>query len=191
MNKSSIFFLNLLLALAFCIDGIFVRTAITNFACFVEKGFTSNTIRGYLNIGKVDPNARNNIIAASKANMDTNIFINPCLKCSAGPREQIREVITALKGTGFNCIIIKVQLIDKWSSNKTANCHFLKEMMSEMLNRVLCSIVSSDAPVWNMVVGSDCKFTEFYNLEWDKHNKIKNFNNFVPFGGFKKPLMKE
>ena len=173
------------------IEGVTVRTAINDFSCFPTQGYDFTFIRAFMRTGKVDPNARANVIAANRVGMAVNVFIRPCMECNIKPNEIVLKVIKELKGTVYYSIIVMIQH-DDWSPNQTANCNYLKAMIAEIKRNEKNEAVGANSEVWNTVMGKNCLIgKDVKNLMWEEHDEEKDIKNFKPFGGFTAPTSKE
>ena len=133
-------------------SGITIRNKITDFSCFKEKNYTFILVRGYLNIGKPDPNAHATISAAKKYNFAAYVYINPCIACKYTPEEQIRQTIEALKGLSYSGIYVSVQLTDKWGSDTNSICNYIKKMITEIEKYASTSGIIFDKNSWDKIM---------------------------------------
>eukprot|EP00826_Nyctotherus_ovalis_P058019 TRINITY_DN7951_c0_g3_i1.p1 TRINITY_DN7951_c0_g3~~TRINITY_DN7951_c0_g3_i1.p1 ORF type:complete len:233 (-),score=50.11 TRINITY_DN7951_c0_g3_i1:49-747(-) len=181
------------LNLALCTNGVTVRSAVSNFTCFKKQNYVFAMLRGYLSIGKVDPSIRKNLIAGNAAKMlYIDVFMNPCLRCSFTPEEQVRQLVKEVKDQSFSMLYVMVQRKDKWPPNKEANCRYINRFIDEIARNKLTPGVGSDYAEWNHIMGSSCRIKNSNaGCWWDRHDKVQSLNNFKPFGGFTFPMLKE
>lgn len=193
MNNYTVLALCLCLSVVFCTNGVTVRTAIKDFTCFKQQRYIFAMVRGFLNVGKVDPNVRANLIAAEKAKLlYTDVFMNPCPQCELKPEDQVNMLLKEIAGTTFSTIYVVVQPKDKWGPDKDENCRYVNAMIDEINRHEFYGGVGSDIDDWKEVVGAGCMITsEKSGCWWDKHDKIAGFEHFKPFGGFTFPSVKE
>ena len=192
-NLYSFLIISFCFSLVVCTSGVTVRTGVSNFTCFKQKGYVFGIIRGYLNIGKVDPNVRNNLIAASNAKlMYADVFINPCTTCNMKPEDQVKQLVEEIKGVDFGIMYVMVQIKDKWLPNHDENCKYVNAMIDEIARNGISPGIGSDQAEWNQIMGNSCRIQNTKTAcWWDKHDKKASFDNFKPFGGFTFPILKE
>ena len=179
--------------IAFCTNGITIRTAIKDFSCFKQNRYVYAMIRGYLNIGKVDPNVRATLLLAEKAKLlYEDVYINPCVDCNMTPQDQVKQLLNEIKGTKAGGIWVAVSLSDKWHANTAQNCEFANAMVAEIIKGGYPAGIASDAPVWEKVMGNSCEVVgDNVGCWWIKHDKQQSLDHFKPFGGFTFPTIKE
>lgn len=174
------------------VEGITVRTAINDFSCFPSNNYDFAFIRGFMSSGQVDPNARSNVEAASKAGMSINVFLRPCLKCYISPSETVLRVVKELEGTEYFSLIVMVYVDDNWSTDQAYNCQYLRDILAEIKKHGKNAAVGSDYDPWNKVMGKNCLVgKEVNDLMWDKHDNKKDIKTFKSFAGFNAPTSKE
>ena len=120
MKNHLILFVLLAVSVNAMLNGISIKEKIADFSCFPKTGYFFAFIRGYKNDGTVDPNARANVIAAAKAGMYINVYMNPANIGKTKPEAQVQNMVKALNGTDYLTIVVMVK--DKWSKTEADNC---------------------------------------------------------------------
>jgi hypothetical protein len=160
--------------------------------CITNAGYSSIIFRGYKSNGQVDPNVKENLLLASE--IDCTIYISPCFKCG-NPRKQLVDLCETINGTGYKYRpYIAVEDINLWSKSTTENRNFITETVDEVMKQTACfgkPRFRTTKHEWENIVGTDCiAFSDYYLWYISSDNK-KDFNDFKPFGGWKKPTAKQ
>ena len=155
--------------------------------CMKNK-FLRMAFRGYLEIGKVDPNLVKNLEAAKTAGIISMVYMNPCFYCGK-PGTQAEELAAVLKG--FTVPHVWVSVAGTWSVDKEKNRLFLHELVGILTRLGQKPGVFTFAPTFERNMGKDC--TEFSSLPlwYIRWNSNPDASDFVPFGGWKTPLAKQ
>ena len=146
-------------------------------------------VRGYRSYGAPDPNVMDNLGNAWAAGFDyVDVYMFPCFKCG-NPEAQVSQLISAIHDSRYNFVWLDVEIY-QWSSDINQNREFIKGLINEMK---LCKHtvgIYTDITSWNTIVGI---WTEASDLMlWYAHwNGVTSFSDFVPFGGWTKPSMKQ
>jgi len=183
----------LFVGVSLCTNGVTTRTLIKDFSCFKQNHYVYAIVRAWLNFGKVDPAARETLIAAEKAKLlYADVYMNPCIQCKMTPQQQVIEVVKALNGTKYGTIMVQIALGDKWSTNETYNCEYVNSMVAEIQKHQKAAGVASDADTWEKIMGKNCEVKgDYVGCWWIKHDKQQGLDHFKPFGGFTFPAIKE
>nr|CAD2132062.1 unnamed protein product [Meloidogyne enterolobii] len=162
--------------------------------CFKKNGYKSIYIRVWQSNNKFDSNSVNTIKNARTAGIDNvDCYVFPCAKCKdANPKNIIEKILKNLKAKNVKCdrIWIDVEGPQYWKTNKQQNVDFIQGMVNELkANKQKIGIYTSNAQ-WQPITGGSTKFNDF-PLWYPHYDNKANFVDFKPFGGWKKPLIKQ
>jgi len=158
--------------------------------CLVSHGYDMIFIRAYRSYGTVDPNVLINIENAIQGGIkDIDVYIFPCVPCG-NPRKQAQDTVNHLKGQPYNHIWVDIEE-RAWSTNKTYNQWFTMEMTDELLKLNQKIGIYASAYQWEKIVGKEWEGCKDLILWWPRWNHIPSFDDYVPFGGWKKPYAKQ
>ena len=160
-----------------------------NMACMKKSGLVYAIFRAYRSYGVVDPAAVANIKAAHDGGInDVDVYIFPCFKCN-NPRKQIQDMVKALSGSKYNWIWIDIERF-AWGE-KAANRKFITEMLDEAPKHGKPIGVYTNKNEWNGIVGIDFTLGSKFPLWWAYWNYKPTREDFQPFAGWKKCLIKQ
>jgi len=186
--KSFIF--SLLLASIFCFDGIItpppeILTKETA-KCFLNANVTFLISRIYFELGKVDDNGVQNLrTALAEGFMRVYPYVYPSMY--TGPKDQVKDVVEALKGIKVQCIFIDIN-IKSWREFKNMNIQALRDLINAYKAAGFQIGIIGTRHMWEQAFGS----WELgnYPLIYESLDGKRDFNDFRPFGGFKEPAGK-
>ena len=183
----------LLMGTAMCTNGVTTRTLIKDFSCFKSNHYIYAIVRAFLNVGRVDPNAKETLkVAAAQKLLYADIYANPCIECKMTPETTVDVIVDALKETTYNNFWLVITPNDKWTANTTYNCDYANRFLRQAKKLGKSPGIGSDAPSWEKVMGKGCEITvDYAGCWWLKHDKEQSFEKFKPFGGFTFPTIKE
>lgn len=201
-----------MLAVALATHGVDVSQATTqsSFSCLKSNGYSFAVVRVYQSSGHTDPNGPSSIQNAwngGMAHVDGYIF--PCYSCQ-NPEQQMDDTINYLsshgvytmkegevKGTSNSTLGVTVGMIwldiegtDYWSSNTDNNVNFLTRMVNEGKARGVSMGVYTSKSQWTPIMGGSTKFSS-YPLWYAHYDNVENFSDFVAFGGWSAPHIKQ
>ncbi len=154
--------------------------------CILEKGYEFVLIHAYTTDGRVNPNALNNIAVAKEAGFkEIDLYFGPCFACE--PDVQAREILAALKEVQYGKIWIKIGS-KGWREFPYYNRRYLKTIMDQFPKEKVGILVSKFE--WEDPFRKDYDGAKDYSLMYKSPNKDPSFDDFVPFGGWKKPEAK-
>ncbi|KAF7631045.1 hypothetical protein Mgra_00008696 [Meloidogyne graminicola] len=160
--------------------------------CFNKNGYKSIYIRVWQSNNKFDINSINTIKNSRKAGIDhVDCYIFPCAKCG-NAKNQISTLIKNLNSKNVKCdrFWIDVEGPQYWPSNKINNVNFIQQLINELkLNKQKIGIYTSNSQ-WQPITGGSNKFNG-YPLWYPHYDSKSNFGDFKPFGGWKKPSIKQ
>jgi hypothetical protein len=182
----------LLLTLTWGKLGIDISALFTvdDYKCIINAGHGDFlAVRGYRSYGAVDPNLMDNLGNAWAAGFNyVDIYMFPCLKCG-NPEDQADTMLSELHDARYNIIWVDIEIY-QWSADINVNRDFIKRMVTELKLRNQIVGIYSDATSWKTIVGD---WTELGDVMlWYAHwNGVPSFSDFVSFGGWAKPAMKQ
>jgi hypothetical protein len=145
-------------------------------------------VRGYLAIGKVDPDMPENIKKLVSVNLPCSAYMVPCFSCG-DPRKQARELIAAmpLPNRRFFIHVITGQ----WSSDLEQNRAFLRELVDEFKKSSTDAGIVTNEFYFNKILGPD--FSEFSELMliYIHADNTENCNEYTAFGDWDMPFGKK
>jgi GH25 family lysozyme M1 (1,4-beta-N-acetylmuramidase) len=163
--------------------------------CLKSKGYKFAIVRVFQSFGNVDPHGKQNLINAHKANLTTGAYMFPCRSKSAN--SQVDSVVKELDSTTYDYLWLDIETNPSkgcgWSSNTKSNCDFLMDLINRVKHHKKNPAVYCSEYMWKTIMGSDqaCPQAGTVLLWYPHYNGVKNFNDFKPFGGWKKPLIKQ
>jgi len=190
----AIFALVSILPASEAVSGVDVSQAVSQSAwtCLKNNGNQFGIVRIYRSFGSADPNAATTIKNARSAGIKyVDGYIFPCKKCG-NPKGQVQKAVQNLKSNGavIGQIWIDVEGTQYWSSSKSDNVNFIRDMVDEGRAQGYVVGIYTSASQWTPITGGS---TAFSNLQlWYAHYDNKpNFSDFKAFGGWSKPTIKQ
>ena len=160
-----------------------------SFACLKKQNLTYAIFRAYRSTGIVDPAVVANIKNAHAGGInDVDVYIFPCFKCGK-PKMQIINTVNALKGQNYNRIWIDVERRE-WGS-KADNRKFLTEIFEEAPKHGKPVGIYTSESEWSVIVGNDWTAGSKFPLWWPRWNNNPTLDDFKPFAGWTKIVMKQ
>jgi len=186
----------------------------TAFKCLAQNQLTGSSnlfaiIRVYQVSGTpgIDPNAYQTLININTVTVAGGYNIHTYMEICRGtdPTSQVTAVVNQISIDLYETIFIKVEPNTtpgcSWEGyNKTDNCNFLTEAINAVNSlNIGRSGVFSTAHIWESYFGNDCnsistvtKYLWYANYNSSGQvNSTSSFNDFVPFGGWKSPDLKQ
>eukprot|EP01031_Cornospumella_fuschlensis_P026519 gene26519-32046_t len=206
----TLFILMLAMATVFATTGVDVsqRTYRSSWDCAKSYGYNFAIIRVYQSTGNPDPNGPANINdawAAGFAHVDGYIF--PCYSCG-NPAGQVDSTINYLSshgilsksavaasanstmGVNYGMLWFDIEGTQYWSSSASNNVNFLHGMVNEAKARGVSVGIYASSSQWSAIMGGSHDFASLplWYAHWDS---ALTMNDFVPFGGWSTPAMKQ
>ena len=117
-------------------------------------------------------------------------YIYPAVNSGKSPETQIQETHDNLSNSKYGMLWLDIE--GTWSSDYTANVNFIQGMVNEAaaLNITLGMYTSKNS--WTAITGNSDKFSSI-PLWYPHYENTPNpsFSDFVPFGGWSKPNVKQ
>ena len=188
----------------------------SGFSCMKSNGVSFAVVRVYQSNGKVDPNGAATISAAWAGGMShVDGYIFPCFSCgnpagqmdaainglhSAGlkhvPRLHGQNDTVAIKpeelGTSYGMLWLDIEGTQYWGSDQAANVNFIQAMADEGKKKGVTLGVYTSQSQWTPITGN-AKILGDLPL-WYPHYQSPpqpNYSDFVPFGAWSKPAIKQ
>jgi GH25 family lysozyme M1 (1,4-beta-N-acetylmuramidase) len=187
------------------------RTYKSSWQCMVQNGKTFAIVRVYQSSGKPDPNGPASISDAWAGGMHyVDGYIFPCYSCG-NPAKQMDDTINSLKSYGLSLasvdspsrdslnatlgatvgmLWIDVEGTSYWSTSTTNNINFIQGMVDEGVKQGVNLGIYTSASQWNPITGGTTKFAK-YPLWYAHYDYNPSFSDFVAFGGWTKPAIKQ
>eukprot|EP01102_Stenamoeba_stenopodia_P004398 TRINITY_DN1470_c0_g1_i3.p1 TRINITY_DN1470_c0_g1~~TRINITY_DN1470_c0_g1_i3.p1 ORF type:complete len:230 (-),score=34.04 TRINITY_DN1470_c0_g1_i3:139-828(-) len=203
ITTTTIVFVLLVLSLT-CVQaylGVDVSTPVTvdQWECLASAGNTRAVVRVFHSYGAPDNDSIATIQNAHTANIDiVDIYMFPCIGNSS-VKAQFESLVDFLNTNNIQWdnfwLDIEVNPSDNcgWSpSNYSYNCLFLNELLDTANEWLLKPGVYSSERVWGIIFNNDC-FVGSYDvpLWYPRYDFEQNFDDFVAFGGWTSPIMKQ
>jgi len=179
------------ITLSLAVTGVDISQLITSaWTCLRSTGHEFAVIRGYQSTGRVDPNVISNVRNARAAGMPSvDVYIFPCVPCgnAAG---QMQALVKAIAGENYGMIWLDIEIYS-WSGSQTTNQEFITALINEgaTLNRKLG--IYTNLNNWRSIVGEGWAGASHLPLWYAHYDNAPNFNDFVAFGGWTKPTIKQ
>lgn len=188
-----------LLPVVFAVRGgdVSSATAQSTFQCAVSNGNWQFMItRSYCSYGGPDPNAASNLANAKAAGIQyTDAYHFPCYG-GVSASQQVNDDVNAISGQ-FGTLWFDIEMNPSsgcgWSSDTSANCQFLGDMISAGQSLGISMGVYTSAYQWGNIMGSGCTVGADNSLPlWYAHyDNNPSFSDFSPYGGWTSPNMKQ
>ena len=187
----------LLIVPALCTLGVDVSQlfSTSTYQCIKNNGYTFAIIRGYCSYGGVDSNIISNLNNARAAGLITDIYMFPCRGKSASA--QVDQMMTAISSNLYGMVWIDVENNPSpgcgWGSDYNGNCAFLTEIVNRVKSRGKVPAIYASRYMWQTIFGSftGCSSVSSQQLWYAHYDGVPNFSDFVAFGGWTKPAIKQ
>lgn len=166
----------------------------STFDCLKSGGYSFANIRAYSVEGvDLDLSVKDTLIYAQRSGFKTDLFLRPCKGKSA--KFQIDAIMLAIAEQYYDRFWLYLghnpNAGCEWSSPHT-NCDYIKTMVDQIkyFKKPVGIYVSPEQ--WRNIMGSlgSCPELGEYPLIYPNNNNSPNFDDFVPFGGWKAPYGK-
>jgi GH25 family lysozyme M1 (1,4-beta-N-acetylmuramidase) len=165
--------------------------------CMKDNGYSLMIVRSFFSYGAVDPNGRTMLANAHAVGLDAAAYHFPCRNKS--PSVQIRDDIEHLKPELKKGEVLYLDIETNpspgcgWSHDLDSNCKFIRAMIKQGKSMGVTMGVYVSEYMWSSIAGSGCHAgeEEGARLWYPNYDRVKNFDDFTPFGGWKKPFAKQ
>jgi len=166
-------------------------TSTSAFTCLKNNGYSFAVARVHYSGGGVDTHGAQSIAnawAAGLSHVDGYIF--PCPHCGDGAA-QIRETVNYLKGAGtkYGMLWLDIEGTQYWK-DVNYNRAFFTDMANQLNSLQVNWGVYTGKSQWEPIMGSWSGGSS-RGLWYAHYDNVANFNDFVPFGGWSKPAIKQ
>lgn len=189
------------------------RTYQSAFSCFKSNNYIFALIRVYQSSGRPDPNGPANINDAWNGGMrNVDGYIFPCYSCG-NPEQQMKDTVSYLKshnlhlavegedtsnpgnltanvGATVGMLWLDVEGTQYWSTSSSNNINFLQRMVDEGKRQGVNLGIYSSKYQWDPIMGGSSKFN-YLPLWYAHYDNWASFGDFVSFGGWSKPAIKQ
>ena len=182
------FILALLIVAVLCKKGILIpepqKLTEENAKCLVTSKIEFVAIRGYMVIGKVDPNLISNLEAASKAGIkDLNVYVS--LRLQDEPEPQIKAVGAALKGKKINILWVDID-VPGWREFVDFNTQTLEIIIATAKKLGFKVGIMGNKAAWERAFKT-YKHKGDLPLLYKSLDGKADFKDYKAFGGWAKP----
>lgn len=186
----------------------------SGFSCMKNSGYSFAVVRVYQSNGKVDPNGAATISSAWSGGMShVDGYIFPCFSCG-DPAGQMDAAINGLAsaklshiprmlgtnetvavkqeelGASYGMLWLDIEGTQYWSSNQQSNVNFIQAMADEGAKRGISIGVYTSNSQWSPITGNS-KILGNLPLWYAHYDNNPSYSDFVPFGGWSKPAIKQ
>eukprot|EP00829_Urostomides_striatus_P002622 TRINITY_DN1286_c0_g1_i1.p1 TRINITY_DN1286_c0_g1~~TRINITY_DN1286_c0_g1_i1.p1 ORF type:complete len:228 (+),score=56.43 TRINITY_DN1286_c0_g1_i1:64-747(+) len=191
-NQSNMWILLALISFSLCAEkGVDVSTLFSEAKCkcLKEKDQSFFVPRCYQSGGKVDPNCVSNLKNGHDAGLSTGLYIFPCVPCG-NPAKQVADTVKAVGNHEVDTYWVDVEKLN-WHKDKSLNRKFIEEMVNALKEHGKKVGIYSSYYMWQDIVGLDYSGMSSYPLWYSHYDKKPSCSDFKPFGGWKKPHIKQ
>lgn len=162
-------------------------------SCLKSQGFNFAIPRGYMSVGRVDPNLAANVRNARAGGIsyvDTYFF--PCPKCgnAANQWAQLVNYVGANK-LNVGMVWLDIEGAQYWLGNAIANRNFYESLLAAAVRSGWKLGIYSSLYTWNEIFGTGYTKGGNYPLWYAHYDNWASFGDFRPFGGFSRPTIKQ
>lgn len=198
--KTKIFVLLALVAFSgvYCKLGLDVAGAfsVENLQCFRNEGFSFVVVRGFRSTGTLDTAATQTLTNAKAVGLATDVYMFPCRGKS--PAGQVGELVAGIPSSLYETVWIDIETNPSagcsWAGYEAnSNCQYLNDIINALRSNGKNIGVFSSGFMWNSIFGNRaaCPSVAGYPLWYAHYDKSASLADFIPFGGWTKPTMKE
>jgi len=161
------------------------------FSCLRSNGFDFAIVRGYESVGASDPNSPASVAnawAAGLAHVDVYFF--PALH-HIGAAASVQQFHTFAQShrMRFGMIWFDIEGSEYWSSNCATNVDYLATLIATANSLGYHSGIYASSAQWPIMCNTD-RFAGL-PLWWAHYEGGPTFGDFTPFGGWRKPAIKQ
>lgn len=130
---------------------------------------------------------------------DLGVYMFPCVGTDDRAGQQVDELLAYLKFVGnYSSIWVDLETNPSpncgWTTNYTYNCQFTQKLINTLSQNTQKAVgIYASAYMWSKIMGGLKNCPLFTNLPlWYAHYDGKpGFDDFVPFGGWTRPMIKQ
>jgi hypothetical protein len=163
--------------------------------CLKNNGFVAAIPRGYMSVGRVDPNMVSNVANARAAGFQyVDVYMFPCPTCSSSAEQQFSQLWNAFSASHVNVGMVWLDIEGRqyWSSSTANNQSFYKQLVAAT-QRVGAKVgIYSSKVQWQEIFGSASFDGGFRGPLWYAHyDNNARCSDFSAFGGWGSPTLKQ
>lgn len=189
--------LALVVAPTLCVLGVDVSQlfSTSTYQCMKNSGYQFAIIRGYCSYGGVDAHVVNNLQNAKAAGLITDIYMFPCRGKSASA--QVDQMVAAISANLYGMVWIDVETNPSpgcgWGTDYNGNCAFLTEVINRIKYHGKKPAIYASQYMWQSIMGGsrNCPSVASEQLWYAHYDGSPSFSDFVGFGGWTKPAIKQ
>jgi hypothetical protein len=182
---------------ALCTLGVDVSQLFSTatYQCIKSNGYSFAIIRGYCSYGGVDANIVSNLNNAKAAGLITDIYMFPCRSKSGSA--QVDQMMAAISSNLYGMVWIDVETNPSpgcgWTTDYNGNCAFLTEIINRIKSHGKVPAIYASRYMWQTIFGamSGCASVASQQLWYAHYDNSPSFSDFVAFGGWTKPAIKQ
>ena len=168
----------------------------STYQCMKQNGVQFAIIRGYCSYGGHDVNAVQGLKNAKAAGLITDIYMFPCRGKSA--TAQVDDMFANVDSSLWGMVWIDVETNPStgcsWSGHDAAsNCQFLTDTINRIKQKGKTPGIYASRYMWQTIFGSftACPSVASQQLWYAHYDGAQTFSDFVAFGGWSKPAIKQ
>lgn len=162
-------------------------------ALTMQAGVALGIVRCYESSGQVDPNAAASTNAGWAAGLTSvDVYHCPCVNGQVSAQAQVQAAFHALSAVNarFGCYWIEVEQGAGWSTTKnSSNSQFLTQLVEAAQQLGLTVGILTSSLVWGSII-NNAQFAQ-WPLWYAVGDNQPNFEDFISFGGWTQPVMKQ
>jgi len=163
------------------------------FVCLLKNNYTFAIVRAFRSIGSPDLNSPKTVANAWAAGLhDVGVYFFPCPKCSSSPESQVQASVNFLDQNKVNYTYFwfDIEGTEYWLGDCVKNEKYLRALITKAQQLNLKIGIYSSKYQWTNIF---CQATgyEQFPLWYAHYDKKPSFEDFVPFGGWQKPVIKQ
>ncbi|KAL7715718.1 lysozyme [Entamoeba marina] len=167
--------------------------SVDSFKCLKDKGYTFAIPRCWRSYGVWDDSCAQTCSNAHDAGIDpVDVYFYPCVSCgnAAG---QVSTFWNKIISYGVECRLVWFDIEGTWTSSYSANIDFFEEMMNQARKIGINHGVYVSTHYWSTLFGSDYvyPYASSTPLWYPHYDNNPSFSDFVAFGGFTTPSIKQ
>uniref|UniRef100_A0A914VU31 Lysozyme n=1 Tax=Plectus sambesii TaxID=2011161 RepID=A0A914VU31_9BILA len=184
----------------FAVD-ISAAISTATFSCLKTAGYQTAFVRVYTKKGSPDPNGATNLHNANTASLYTEVYIEPQPSSGKSGAQQLDEALSFVSSGGIFVKSAWLQVTSPidWSNNNVqANINLIQSFIDQARVRNIGFGIYTSPYDWQQITGGWTGVAGFVNL-WYWHvtgygkngTTPANFNDFVSFGAWNTPVVKQ
>jgi len=162
-------------------------------SCLLASNYTFAIVRAWRSLGIPDLNCPASVSAAWEAGLDeVDVYFFPCFSCG-NASGQVDDAINFLHDNKvkFELLWFDIEGPDYWSEDQTENQEFMSELLDEALILLGDRIgIYTSKYEWTTIMDNWDECFQF-PLWYAHYDGEPNFDDFVPFGNWTAPTLKQ